>query len=109
MKLKSIGFLMLAVGLNLFYQCKPSRSEVGQSKTEKDWISGKVIEINKGKDGYTAKIEANNGETYFATISHANLKDPSQYKSVAVGETISVKGGQWNMENEKHITVREIK
>ena len=71
-------------------------------------ISGSVDEIQQGKDGYTAKITATNGRLYYATISHSNLKNPRQYKTVKVGDTIQVKGDTWKMENEIHIIVREL-
>jgi hypothetical protein len=71
-------------------------------------IAGKIEEIKTGKDGYTAKIVTEDEQTYFATISHVNLSNPGQYKSAKVGETIKVKGEVWKMENENHITVREL-
>lgn len=55
-------------------------------------VSGKVTEINKGKDGYTAKIYSTEGPLYSATISIPNLKDPKQYRTVKVGDMITVKG-----------------
>jgi len=77
-------------------------------KAEIKMVEGKVQEIQNGKDGYTAKIETAEKEVYFVTISHSNLKDHMQYKSVKAGETLKVSGDFWKMENENHITVREI-
>ena len=71
-------------------------------------IEGKVLEVQNGKDGYTAKIETANKEIFFATISHSNLKDHTQYKTVTVGESLKVTGDFWKAESENHITVREI-
>ena len=71
-------------------------------------VEGTVKEITTGKDGYTAQIEAANKEVYFVTISHSNLKDHTQYKSVKAGETLKVSGDSWKMGDENHITVREI-
>lgn len=75
---------------------------------KKDTITGVVEEIQQGKDGYTAKIKTEDGVIYFVTISHANLKDHTQYRSVKVGDTIEVKGDQWDANGETHITVREL-
>jgi hypothetical protein len=72
-------------------------------------IKGKVLEINAGKDGYTAKIETPEKLVYFVTISHSNLKDHSQYKTVKPGDELEVAGDSWKMGEENQITVREIK
>ncbi|MBW4361572.1 hypothetical protein [Flavobacterium taihuense] len=71
-------------------------------------IEGDVLEINQGKDGYTAKLKTNTEEIYFVTISHANLNNPTQYKNAKVGEKLKVSGELWKMKNENQITVREI-
>jgi len=77
-------------------------------KTES--VSGTVKEINRGKDGYTARIETANKETYFVTISHSNLKDHTQYKDAKIGDALSVTGDFWkNGEGQNQITVRELK
>lgn len=73
------------------------------------WTIGTVEEIQPGKDGYTAKIKTTDDEIYFVTISHANLTDPSQYKTVEKGSVIEVKGEKWTMGEDKQITVRELK
>ena len=70
-------------------------------------MEGKVQEINKGKDGYTAILDTKQG-VYYATISIPNLKDPKQYRAVEIGETIKVTGDSWKMENDNYITVREL-
>lgn len=73
------------------------------------YLSGEVLEVQPGKDGYTAKLVTPDKQVYFATISRANLKEnTAQYRAVAVGETIRVKGDVWKMGNESHVTVREL-
>lgn len=71
-------------------------------------LTGKVSEINKGKDGYTASIISDDNETYFATISIPNLADPKQYRTVEIGEIITFSGEAWNMEQDKYVVVREL-
>ena len=71
-------------------------------------VAGTVVEINNGKDGYTAKLETAEKEIYFVTISHANLIDHEQFISVAVGENLKVTGDLWQMKDENQITVRSI-
>lgn len=72
-------------------------------------ITGKVKEVVNGKDGYTAKVVSEDGKVYSATVSHANLKDPSQYKTVKAGDQVTVKGDSWMMGEEEQITVRELR
>lgn len=83
---------------------KPTESE----KPVKE-ITGKVKEVVSGKDGYTAKVVSEDGKVYSATVSHANLKDPSQYKTVKAGDQVTVKGDSWMMGEEEQITVRELR
>jgi RecJ-like exonuclease len=53
-------------------------------------VKGKVAEIERGKDGYTAKIKTGD-KTYSAVISSVNL-GTSQYKEVKIGDEIEVEG-----------------
>jgi|SRR6218665_114840 len=71
-------------------------------------VEGTVQEIQNGKDGYTAKIETADKTIYYVTVSHSNLKDHTQYKSVNPGEKLKVSGESWKAEENNHITVREI-
>lgn len=81
---------------------------LGEEKKIEVAVTGTVQEINKGKDGYTAKIADEAGKAYNATISIPNLKDPKQYRSVAVGEKISVKGESFASDADNYIVVREL-
>lgn len=84
--------------------------KVAEPAMEERSVQGSVKDINRGKDGYTAKIETANSETYFVTISHSNLKDHTQYKDAKIGDKLDVKGDYWkNGEGENQITVRELK
>ncbi len=71
-------------------------------------VGGIVTDINMGKDGYTATIETSEKEIYHVTISHANLKDPKQYKQVEKGAMLNVSGDYWKMDNQNQVTVRTI-
>lgn len=70
---------------------------------------GIVTDINQGKDGYTAKIETADNRIYYVTVSHSNLNDPAQYRSVKIGDKLSVSGEYWKLEGNEQITVHEIK
>ena len=72
-------------------------------------ITGVVEAIQPGKDGYTAKVKTTRQETVFVTVSRVNLKDPKQYRSVKVGDTIQVIGEEWEMNGETHLKALELK
>lgn len=72
-------------------------------------LSGRVVGINRGKDGYTAEIKDDSGKHFFATISIPNLNDPKQFREVKEGDRITVKGESWKMDNQLHIKVTELK
>ena len=80
------------------------------SMKNKDTVSGKVQSIEFGKDGYTAKINTDKNEVYFAIISIVNVGGPQNYKQLKVGEQVVLKGEIWKTETftEKHIKVKEI-
>jgi predicted small lipoprotein YifL len=103
------AFIFSFAGCNAPKEQEQVTDKLQTEKPATDFISGKVIEIQGGKDGYTAKINSPGNKEYFATISRANLTDPATYKTVNIGDTISVKGDTWQMKNETYITVQEMK
>jgi hypothetical protein len=75
---------------------------------DKNTVTGKVESIENGKDGYTAKINTDKNEVYFATVSIVNVGGPENYKRFKEGDEVSVKGEIWKAENENHIKVTKI-
>lgn len=71
-------------------------------------VSGKVQSIEFGKDGYTAKINTDKNEVYFAVISIVNVGGPQNYKQLKKGEEVVLKGEIWKTKDKKHIKVTEI-
>lgn len=71
-------------------------------------VSGKVESIESGKDGYTAKINTDTKEVYFATISIVNVGGPQNYKQLKIGDVVSLKGEIWKTDDENHIKVTQI-
>jgi hypothetical protein len=86
----------------------PSAPAATEPQKEIVTVSGKVEEVVSGKDGYTARIASTDGNIYFITASIPNSTDPKNYRRVAVGETVTVKGEQWMQGTETHIVVREF-
>lgn len=75
---------------------------------DKNTVSGKVVSIESGKDGYTAKISTDKNVFYFALISIVNLGGPENYKKLKEGDEVSLKGEIWKTKTENHIKVKEI-
>lgn len=96
--LKRVSFLLLLMTFVISCACMK----------DKNTISGKVVSIENGKDGYTAKINTDKNEVYFATISIVNLGGPENFKRFKEGDEVSLKGEIWKADTEKHITVKEI-
>nr|WP_315165490.1 hypothetical protein [uncultured Flavobacterium sp.] len=71
-------------------------------------ITGIVQSIEKGKDGYTAKIKTTEGVIYFAVISIPNLGSPEKYRAFKTGEKVTLFGEIWKMGDDNRITVRKI-
>ncbi|MES2486219.1 MAG: hypothetical protein V4581_09785, partial [Bacteroidota bacterium] len=63
-------------------------------------VTGKVFEINRGKDGYSAKIKTDDDKTYVGTISIPNMTDPKDYRAVKEGETITITGVAFPVEED---------
>jgi hypothetical protein len=109
--------ICLIISFFLYTGCSSTTNEA-ENKQEQDngttmsneYITGQVKQVQTGKDGYTAQVITADSVVYFATISRANLKEnANEYRTVAVGETIIIKGDVWNMGDETHVTVRELK
>jgi len=75
---------------------------------DKNAISGKVMAIEFGKDGYTAKVNTDKNEIYFALISIVNVGGPQNYKLLKEGEEVELKGEIWKTDTENHMKVQEI-
>ncbi len=78
-----------------------------ENTIEVTWV---VSEVMNWKDWYTAKLMNENQEEYFATMSVSNLWENSdKYAVYEEWDEITVIGELWNLGEEKHITVKDIK
>ena len=96
---------------NRIVETQPAQDTVKQPEDQSmktATVQGFVLEINYGKDGYTARIETPSMRVVAVTISRSNLNDPSQFKEVRVGESLKVTGDSWRLGNEDQLTAREI-
>jgi len=104
-----LSSLLFVLSVATITSCHSPKEAVKTENNQAMTVTGVVKEVQPGKDGYTAQLVTAAGKTYFATISHSNLKDHTQYRAVKTGDTITVKGDAWQMEQEQHITVRELR
>nr|WP_315232127.1 hypothetical protein [uncultured Flavobacterium sp.] len=82
--------------------------ELKQKNIAEAKITGIVQSVEKGKDGYTAKIKTTEGVIYFAVISIPNLGSPEKYRAFKTGENVTLFGEIWKMGDDNRITVRKI-
>jgi lysyl-tRNA synthetase class II len=98
--LKRISFLVVL--MTFVISCTTMKNNTNSA------VSGKVESIESGKDGYTAKINTDTKEVYFATISIVNVGGPQNYKQLKIGDVVSLKGEIWKTDDENHIKVTQI-
>ncbi|HYP50018.1 MAG TPA: hypothetical protein VEQ34_03695 [Pyrinomonadaceae bacterium] len=68
-------------------------------------VKGKVTEIERGRDGYTAKIKTDDDKIYSAVISSVTLG--AQYRDVKIGDVIEVEDKAYSGGN--RLTVSALK
>jgi len=67
---------------------------------------GTVLNIEYGKDGYTAHMIGNDGKDYDAVISRAKLE--KSYRVLEAGEEVELSGDTLHFDNKVRILVRKI-
>lgn len=106
--------IILALSLGLLGSCKSKKVDQQANNSEKEGqmtVTGKVQQIENGKDGYMATLLDKDGKSFVATISIINLqKSGAPYKRYEIGDTITVSGPFWKDESGiTHITVQNLK
>lgn len=75
-------------------------------------VTGEIIKIENGKDGYMATVNDKSGKSYIVTISIVNLhKSGSNYKRFEVGDKIRATGAFTTSYSSLtyYITAKEVK
>lgn len=86
---------------------KNSTDEAEESNQSKEQsLRGQVTKVTHGTDGYTAVIQATDGEIYHITASIPNCGQHGVFKSVQIGDSVHVQGEIWKMGNQRCMTVR---
>lgn len=71
-------------------------------------ITGKVLAVTSGKDGYTADIQTETEGNYAALVSIVNLGGREHYKTCEVGDKVSFKGEATMLGDAQQLKVTEI-
>ena len=109
--MKQIGIIAITAMLLLgTSNCTTERKSNVETNQELS-VTGEIIAIEKGTDGYMATLKDSDGKEYIATISIVNLsKSGGEYKAHNVGDNITVRGNSWKDDKGKiHITVTDLK
>ena len=67
-------------------------------------VSGTIIEITPGKDGYVATLKNKEGDNYIITMSRTRLLQ--KYSTVKIGDQITVSGDTIHLNNNINILVK---
>ncbi len=88
---------------------KEQTAAIQAKSVETITISGLVTAITRGKDGYSANVQLNDGVTFYAAmVSIVNLGGPDKYKSCEVGDDVTFTGELSVSGNVNRVLVREI-
>ncbi len=106
-KMKKILIVIFAAVFALGSCSSNQQNSSNQAKGKIVSIKGRVTQIERGKDGYTAEIITGDGKAYSAVISSVNLGS-SQYREVKIGDVIEVEG-EGGSGDESRITITAFK
>ena len=73
-------------------------------------VTGEIIKIENGKDGYMATLKDKNTQSYIVTISIVNLqKSGGTFKRFEVGQQVKAKGTFWKDDSDNtYITAKNV-
>lgn len=73
-------------------------------------VTGEIVKIENGKDGYMATVKDKSGKSYIVTISIVNLqKSGGTFKRYEVGQKITAKGTFWKDDTgNTYITAKNV-
>ncbi|WP_114792519.1 hypothetical protein U0035_02060 [Niabella yanshanensis] len=92
----SIG-LLITVGTVISCNNQKKATAAAQTADQKEMeVTGEIVKIENGKDGYMATINDKDNKSYVITISIVNLqKSGGTFKRFEVGQKIKAKGSFW--------------
>ena len=106
----SIG-LLITVGTIISCNNQKKVTASAQTAEQKEMeVTGTIIKIENGKDGYMATVNDKDNKSYIVTISMINLqKSGGTFKRFEVGQKIRAKGTFWKDESgNTYITAKNV-
>lgn len=106
----SIG-LLIAVGAVISCNNQKKVAATTQTSEQKEMeITGEIVKIENGKDGYMATVNDKNNKSYIVTISVVNMqKSGGTFKRFEAGQKIKAKGTFWKDDaGNTYITAKNV-
>ncbi len=106
----SIG-LLAAIGTVISCSNQKNSATSAQTAEQKAMeVTGEIVKIENGKDGYMATVNDKDAKSYIVTISIVNLqKSGGTFKRFEVGQKIKAKGTFWKDDSgNTHITAKNV-
>lgn len=106
----SIGLLMAVTAVVSCNNPKKAAAATQTAEQKEMEVTGEIVKIENGKDGYMATVNDKNTKSYVVTISMVNLqKSGGTFKRFEVGQKIRAKGTTWQDDAGKtYITAKEV-
>lgn len=107
----SIGLLFMIASVSSCSNQKKATETSQTSEQHEMEVTGEILKIENGKDGYMATVKDSDLKNYVVTISIVNLqKSGGTYKQFQVGERIWAKGTFWKDDaGQIYITAKDVK
>ena len=107
----SIGFLCVIASASSCSNQKTAAETSQTSEQQELEVTGEIVKIENGKDGYMATVKDSDQKNYVVTISSVNLqKSGGTYQQFQVGERIWTKGTFWKDDaGQIYITAKAVK
>ncbi|MCH5720147.1 hypothetical protein [Niabella hibiscisoli] len=106
----SIG-LLVAIGAVISCNNQKNVTASTQTAEQKEMeVTGEIVKIENGKDGYMATVNDKNGKPHIVTISIINLqKSGGTFKRFEVGQKIKAGGPFWKDDSSTtYITAKNV-
>jgi hypothetical protein len=107
----SIGLLIAAGAvISCNNQKKVAAASTQTAEQKEIEITGAIVKIENGKDGYMATVNDKNNKSYIVTISLVNMqKSGGTFKRFETGQKIKAKGTFWKDDaGNTYITAKNV-
>ncbi len=106
----SIGLLVVTGTMVSCSSQKKGTTSTQITEQKEMEVTGEIVKIENGKDGYMATVKDQNSKSYIVTISMVNLqKSGGRFKRFEVGQQITANGTFWQDDSGAiYITAKKV-